>query len=353
MHSAIFYTTSELAWTAMRADILASRKSIYWESYIFVDDVQPHGFIDLLILKSREGVRVKVITDPIGSFSLAEDAISRLRDAGVELLYFNHPLPWFYPTRWLYWLLVRTHRKLLVIDDAIGFIGGVNVGNAYRRWLDLHVRVTQPKIVRQFVRSFARLYRLCGGTDRIIVPPKTASRAKLWLLEHLPFHGRLKLKKFYLAQCASAKRHICIATPYFIPHRWLMSAFCAATRRGVIVEIILPLRTDIGILDFANRVSARRGARFGVRFFFVPDMIHAKALLVDDRAGLVGSNNLDARSFDYSAEASVVFRDPHMVGDLRDIFEHWKSMTTPYIPPAPRWYDVIFIWIVRVLQPIL
>ncbi|MBI2406395.1 MAG: hypothetical protein HYV25_02325 [Candidatus Harrisonbacteria bacterium] len=158
----------------------------------------------------------------------------------------------------------------------------------------------------------------------------------------------------YKAACARAKKRIVIATPYFVPHHWLMKELKRAVRRGVAVEMVLPRSTDIRVLDIANKVFAGLGDKAGLKFFFVPDMIHAKALLIDDTEGMVGSNNIDARSFDYNVESSVSFRDEGMVKDLRGVLEHWKSVAKPYAPPEPRrWYHAALELLFKLAQPIL
>lgn len=174
-------------------------------------------------------------------------------------------------------------------------------------------------------------------------------------LEHYPAGGRSYLRRFYKEKCASALRRIVIATPYFVPHLWLMRSLKRAIARGVSVEVILPKTTDIKLLDLANTAFMELGAKAGIKFFLFPEMIHAKVLLVDDREGLVGSNNIDARGFDYNLEASVTFSDEQMVGDLRTIIENWKQAATPYQPKARQksWYERLLVALVRMLQPFL
>ncbi len=353
-----FYITSESAWDGMREAIAAAKKSIYWESYIFIDDAPTHRFLDLLKERARQGVKVKVVLDSIGSFQFWNDIRGNLAAHGIELLFFNRLLPWWNPHRLRRWWFLRTHRKLLVVDGQTGFIGGVNVGVQYAKWHDLHLRL-EGAIVRRFVKSFARSYRLAGGRDRLYMPPKNhnerISPMKVALLEHYPAGGRSYLRKFYKEKCSAALRRIVIATPYFVPHRWLMRSLKKAIARGVSVEVILPGAGDLKLLNLANSAFMELGARIGIKFFLFPEMIHAKALLVDDQEGMVGSNNIDAMSFDYNLETSVIFSDEHMVGDLRTIIENWKTLSVPYRPETrkKRWHERALFWLVRMLQPFL
>lgn len=348
-----FYANSERAWNAMRDAIANAKESIYWESYIFIDDALGRAFLDLLKARAAAGVRVKLILDSVGSFQMFSSFAGELASRGVEVLYFNRLLPWWNPARLRMGFFMRTHRKLLVIDGKMGFVGGVNIGGKYRRWHDLQLEV-RGNVVRSFTRSFAKSYRICGGADRINIPPRVLTGMDVAFLDHWPARRKNILKKYYKAACVSARTRIVIATPYFVPHYWLMKLLRQAARRGIAVEVILPQSTDIRLLDLANKVFAGLGVRAGLRFFFVPEMIHAKALLIDEREGMVGSMNIDARSFDYNVESSVAFRDEGMVKDLRGVLEHWKSVAKPYAPPTPRrWYHAALELLFKLAQPIL
>lgn len=337
----------------MRDAIVSAKESIYWESYIFINDALGREFLTLLKEKAGEGVQVKLILDNIGSFQVFSSFVDELAAHGVEVLYFNRLFPWWNPARLRMGWLTRTHRKMLIVDGKIGFIGGVNIGGRYRRWHDLQLEV-RGNVVRSFVKSFVKSYRICGGVSRLIIPPRTLTRMDVVFLDHWPARRKNILKAYYKKACAAAEKRIVIATPYFVPHHWLIKLLRNAVLRGVAVEVILPQATDIRLLDLANKVFAGLGARDGLRFFFVPEMIHAKALLVDDREGMVGSMNIDAWSFDYNVESSVAFRDGQMVKDLRSVLARWKSIAQPYTSLTPRrWYHALLEFLFNVAQPIL
>ncbi len=338
--------------------IREAKRSIYWEVYIFIDDATAHHFLDLLKQKAREGVSVKIVLDSLGSFQIFGNLQAELKTYGIELLYFNRLLPWWNPQRFRRWWLLRTHRKLLVVDGLVGFVGGVNIGKRFAKWHDLHLRI-EGAVVRRFVKSFAKSYRVCGGRDRLYFPPKKtekfSEKMNVLFLEHWPVGGRSVLKKFYKEKIAAATQTIVIATPYFVPHGWLMGAIARAIKRGVRVEVILPRKTDLKLFDIANNVFIEWGFRMGIKFFILSEMIHAKALLVDEREGIVGSNNIDAMSFDYNLEAGVSFGDRKMVDDLKNILENWKANSIAYREPAGgrRWYHGIVVWMIKLIQPLL
>src|SRR3989344_8687832 len=160
-----FYTITEKAWQAMLEAIKGAQRSIYLETYIFEDDLTSRRFLDVLNEKSRQGIVVKIIIDSIGSFWFRSKTKKELEKSGVEVLFFSPLIAWrnpYYLIRkfWFY----RTHRKILVVDEEIGFLGGVNIGQKFAQWLDLHIQLTGP-VVRHLVKSFRRSYRFCGGKD--------------------------------------------------------------------------------------------------------------------------------------------------------------------------------------------
>jgi cardiolipin synthase len=341
-----FYTNSESAWLAMLEAIKQAQKSIYWEIYIFEDDFSPqYNFFQVLGEKARAGVKIRIVLDGFGSMYLSNNTINNLRSAGAEVLFFNS---WFR----------RIHRKVLVIDEEIAFLGGVNVGKSYIKWLDLHLRLTGKKIVRSLVKSFSRSYFYCGGTDPYLLALRAESNARktgIWLLENFPWMGKFMLRSYYKEQIALAKERVVLVTPYFVPHRWLVHSLQMAQARGVSIEVIIPQNTDPKILSFANHVFVSSLNKTGIKFFMTKDMIHAKAILIDNRVGLVGSNNIDGLSFDINAEAGISFEKKEMIRDLKNIIEIWKGDSTLFKHNGEYegWYYKIIEKIVRFIQPIL
>lgn len=345
-----FFTTSEKAWAAMLESIVEAERSIYLESFILTDDDVTHHFFEILKQKAREGVSVKIIIDTVGHFWYGSVNKKEFEEAGAEVLFFN---------RWLY----RSHRKVLIVDEKTAFLGGVNVRGEYAKWLDLHVRIG-GLLVKRLLHSFSRVYALSGGRDNSVLGlrknlelPKARRaiyKAKSWLIERWPIKGSSALQEYYKKKCAQAKRSIVVVTPYFIPHKWLISSLKMAADRGVGVEVIVPQKTDTWIADVAHRVFAQ-DLSF-IKFFFLKKMNHAKVLLVDDAEGMVGSNNIDAQSFDFNLEASVVFNQKNMIGDLKGIIKEWKDGAAPLdlgVAGKRSWYYAVIGWFIKLVQPIL
>lgn len=331
-----FHTVSSGAWDAMLDAIKSARKSIYWECYILLDDIPTHNFFEILKEKARQGVRVKIIADALGSFWLSAEMINELTVAGAEVLFFNHLAPWWNWRRFRHQWFNRNHKKILIIDEEIGFIGGVNVARRFARWLDLHVEL-RGLIVRGLIKSFAKSYKICGGKDEYLLRMANskwhiAGKSKLQILEHWPFR-RPFLRQYYLQHLNNAQKEVVIATPYFIPHWWLIQSLKKSARRQIKISIILPDKTDHWISTWANHIFASlvKEKISSINFYFTSQMIHAKVLLVDDREGLIGSNNIDAQSFDYNTEGGLVFQHKRMLADLKAILNRWKADSELFI----------------------
>jgi cardiolipin synthase len=340
----LFYTSSKSAWAGLLSTIASAEKSIYLEMYIFLDDT-PEGVVlmETLMAKAERGVQVKMILDRFGSYGLSNATRDKLKKAGIELLFFSK-------------FFRRLHRKLVVVDEKIGFLGGVNIHKDARLWDDLLIKV-EGRIVHSMIRSFRRIYKQCGGKDAHILDFKQKAilgKTRVWLFEHVPYIRAPRLRDTYSEVIEQAKESIVLVTPYFLPHRWMTQHLREAVARGVRVEVIVPEKTDYSLLTKANMRYMTMLSPDGVHFLQTKTMNHAKVLLVDNKLGLVGSQNIDALSFDFNAEIGVFFTNPEMVRGLRKIVEQWKLSATTFIPAKKISIgDQIISFIIRLLQPFL
>ncbi|MEI8103417.1 MAG: phosphatidylserine/phosphatidylglycerophosphate/cardiolipin synthase family protein [Candidatus Moraniibacteriota bacterium] len=340
------FTTSVKAWDGMLRAIRDARQSIYLEMYIFHPNTTggEHDFLSALETKVLDGVRVVLVLDAFGSkeFRLSPHA-KRLEQAGVEIIFYSH---WFR----------HIHRKLLVIDETVAFIGGVNIGQKYASWNDLQVRLKGKLLVNRILASFAVTYAIAGGQDTdILAFQKRPLERKLkwWLVEHWPAHNIHSLRKHYVEKIGQAQKSIRIITPYFTPPRWLISLLDNAIRRGVQVEIIIPQKSD-----FINRINYRYAYTLnaiGVQFFLAKKMNHSKLLLIDDAIGLIGSQNLDFLSFQLNSEIGVFFEDKKLIHELEVLWERWKKQSVPFSPSHYRMKLIDYFILVgmKILHPIL
>lgn len=310
------YTTSQTAWDGMFKAMTEATRSVYLEMYVFLDDTQTtHNFLKLLKDKASAGLEVVVIADSYGSSSLRKEAVGELRAAGVEFIYFSH---WFR----------HTHRKILIIDNKIAFIGGVNIYEKIRIWQDIQIKL-QGKIISPLLKSFAYGYEMAGGKKESILKFSRlplVQKIKSWIVDN--FVGTTKmyyLNNYYKKRIIEAQTSIIIVTPYLLPPRWLIALLDNACHRGVKVEILIPNDTDVKPLNKINYLNACRLSAVGVKFYLLPLMNHAKIMLIDETEGVIGSQNMDVLSFNWNLEAGVFFRQKDLVNDLEKIINQWKA----------------------------
>lgn len=340
-----FYTTSQKAWDAILKNLAKAQESIYLEMYIFLGDTsQSHNFLGVLEERARAGVKVALVLDAYGSRELKRENAEALRQAGVELLFFSQ------------WIR-RTHRKLVIIDRKLAFLGGVNIEEKTRLWQDLQVKLS-GRIVTPLVHSFAYAYQRAGGKDKkILACSRRPLRKKLksWALYNFGFgEKRYRLNNYYQRKISEAQESIKIVTPYLLPPRWLMASLDEAIHRGVKVEIVIPEHTDIKSLDQINYINACRLHDIGVEFFFLPSMNHAKAMLIDGNEAVVGSQNLDILSFNFNSELGVFFQQKEAVSSLAKIINRWQAQShRPHLDLTHlNWRKKVMILLLRLFFPI-
>lgn len=340
-----FFANSQKSWQAMYDVMLSAKKSIYLEMYIFQDDMVDFNFLSLLKEKAKSGVRVRVILDSFGSNSLSKNTILEIRGSRVELIFLSY-------------FFHHTHRKILIVDEKIAFIGGVNFHQSALLWNDLMVQVKGP-LVFFIVKSFAKVYGECGGKDSLIL---IQNKNKIfidtvhdWLVEHNPVKNRYNLKKIYRKHLSHAKTNIVLVTPYFQPKRWLIAELHQAHIRGVNVEILVPRNTDSYFIDRVNYFFMNRLSKLGINFYIEPQMNHAKIMIIDGVEAIVGSNNLDYLSFELNSEVGIFFNQPIALHKILDIIRSWKKDTTLFDTKTykMRWYDYILYLIIKVFYKIL
>ena len=327
-----FFTSSQKAWKTMFETVTNAQKSIYLEMYIFQDDMREFNFFHLLKEKAKQGLRVRLILDSYGSAGLSDKAISELKETGVEILSLSY-------------LLHRMHRKILVVDERIAFIGGVNLHQNSRFWNDLMVRI-KGNLVKKVVISFAKSYLNAGGKDPLFLEKNkkiTETKTDTWIVEHSPVRRKFHFKRIYKKYLNKAEDSIILITPYFIPKRWLSATLHQAVLRGVKVEVLVPKNTDHFINDSVNYFYIYKLSKLGIKFYMEEKMNHAKAIIIDKKEAMVGSQNLDFLSFDFNSEVGIFFKDLETVSKLCRIAEEWKkdSVLFDYKTYQPKWFDYI------------
>ena len=308
---------------AMLAAIDAARASLLLEMYLVHSGLVATRFIDALTAAARRGVRVCVVFDAFGSLGLARADRRRLAEAGVELRFFN-PLE---PRKRLGNLL-RDHRKLLITDGRMVFVGGTGLTDEFAPtaarpgWRDLMVRIEGP-VVADWQRAFARIWRREGAPLELAPPPPCEPRAgaagRLSLSEA---RQRSVLANGVLRRLDSSIQRAWIMSAYFVPARRFRAALGRAARRGVDVRLLAPgARTDHPWVRYASRRFYAPMLRSGVTIYeYQPAMLHGKVILCDDWVSL-GSSNLDRWSLRWNLEANQEIADTRCADEVAALFE--------------------------------
>lgn len=309
---------------ALKRDLLSAENFINLQYYIFENDNIGYEIADILKEKARNGVKVRVIYDHVGSFHVNSHFFRSLRSAGVEAYPFFKVafIPLASKVNW------RNHRKLIVIDGKVGYIGGMNIadryidgGKKFKLWRDCHLRVKGPAVAA-LQYSFARDWNFMGRELLEDTPtPTIEGNAGIQLVTGGPVNQWNTLAQVFAKAISTATRRIWIQTPYFLPPEYMTSALQSAALSGVDVRIMLPRRSDSMLLSLASRSYFAELLRSGVKFyFFEPGMLHSKMMIIDDEISTVGSTNFDFRSFEHNFEGNFLIYSGEFNKELREVF---------------------------------
>jgi cardiolipin synthase len=320
-------TADEKAFARVEECLRNASHRIWAEYYLIRRDETGHRFLNLLAEKARAGVEVRLIYDAIGSFRMNRQRLQAVIDAGgrcVEFLPLN-------PLRKRWSVHLRNHRKLIVIDGQVAFTGGMNVGDEYsgrarRRgtlhFSDTHLRLAGP-CVDDLEEVFAEDWHFATG-DVLELPERQAARqgnACVAIVPSGPDQLRNASQFNYFAGITSARRSVWLTSPYFIPDEAILSALVSAALKGIDVRILVPAVSDVLLEGPAGRSYYRQLLDTGGRIFeYLPSMLHAKTMVVDERLALIGSANIDMRSFNLNFEVGALIDDADVATALRSCF---------------------------------
>jgi len=323
---------------SMLEAIRSAQRSICLETYILAADATGDRFKSVLIERAQAGVTVRVIYDAVGSFGLPGNWVDDLRAAGCEVVDFNPIAPW----RAKFRLSHRDHRKIIVVDDAVAFTGGLNISNDYAAvddggvgWHDMHCRVVGP-IVTDLARMFRRSWLRAGGSY-YPAPPAVQEAARgagtsfVRLIDNTRRRQRSTTRRAYLHVLRAAREAVWIANAYFLPDRGLRRAMSRAARRGVDVRVIVPGTSDVRVIEWASFYVLRGLAKQGVKVMrWRGPMMHAKTAVVDATWSTIGSYNFDSMSRFNNLEVTVEILDPAVGHALVANFERDMENADPY-----------------------
>lgn len=321
-------TNGDATFSSFIDSLLKAEHHIHMEFFIIKNDDIGNRIKDILIQKAKKGVKVRVIYDAVGSWKLGKTYIEGLKDAGVEIFpFYPVALPLF--TRDLNY---RNHRKIIVIDGDIGFVGGLNIGDEYLGkssklgfWRDTHLKIQGEAVLSLqsiFLNDWAYVSER-NIKDNLAYYPKNKNYGSQMaqIVSSGPDAMAFNMLQAYFQMISSADERIWITTPYLVPEDGLMLAFKTAAMSGVDVRIIIPDKPDHFFVYWASRDNIEELLEAGVKIYeYKKGFIHSKIVLVDDVLSTVGTANLDIRSMEINFEVNAFLYDRQSMERLEKDF---------------------------------
>lgn len=305
----------------------AAKSTVHFATFIYGAGEVPDTFAGALIAAARRGVTVRAVLDSNGAANAPRELIKKMTDAGCQV-------SWFLRAQWYDWERYnhRSHRRLLVVDGAVGFTGGVGIaddwsgnGDNPKHWRDTHVRITGPSVA-SLQSAFIDSWNSCTNElplDAVLFPPlEPQGSIPICIVQSNPSGGTSSAQRAYAALLAGAGRTLAISNAYFLPSPPFVEALIRAKARGVDVKVIMPG-------PYHDEPAVRRASRRtwepllagGVELYeHQRTMIHAKVVVVDGLVTSIGSINFDPRSFTLNAECAAVMLDEKIAGDAMRVF---------------------------------
>ncbi len=357
------FTSGQEKFDALKRDMLAAKEYIHLQYYIFARDKIGREIRDILVQKAQEGVKVRVIYDHIGSFLLNMSFFRKMRKAGVEAYPFLKVTIMEFANR-LNW---RNHRKMVIIDGKIGYIGGMNIADRYVTgskhklpWRDTHLRIT-GNALKGLQYSFAvdwnfmKRSLLTETTLTHEVPP--GSPDGMQIVSSGPTGRWNAISHVFLKAIANAKRSIYIQTPYFLPTDGLLKVLQSAALAKIDVRLMVPRTPDSRLLKYSSYSYIKECLQAGIKvYFYEHTMMHAKSVIVDDEFVTTGSTNFDFRSFEHNFECNVMVYSKQFNERMKRIFmadlKNCTRITLPHWRRRPA-QQRAFESLARLMSPIL
>lgn len=358
------YTSGYEFFPALLHEISKAKDHIHITSYIIEDDPLGRLIRDALIEKARQGIEIRFLYDDVGSWKMKENFFELMREEGIEV----HP---FMPVRFPAFtskVNYRNHRKIIVIDGKIGFVGGMNLALRYvkgekgEKWRDTHVKITGAAVYglqRAFLVDWFYADRTLITNRKYY--PDTAIKANNNLIQIVtssPTNVWAELEQGYIKVLLSAKRYVYMETPYFLPTEPILFALRTAALSGVDVRLMVPFKMDSKLVQLASQSYLNQIIASGVKVLcYKNGFNHSKLLVSDDNVATIGSANIDFRSFENNFEANAFFYDKTMAEWVKNIFFTDESQCIPLqnIKEINHNSFIYRLWesIVRLLSPLL
>lgn len=323
------YTDAESKFDDLFEDIINATDSIHLIYFIIRDDVVGNKLLDLLTQRAKEGIKVRLLYDDIGSFTTKRTVFDDLKAAG------GHVTP-FFPFKIGTYSKInhRNHRKIVVIDGKIGYMGGINVGDEYfgkkrlSPWRDTHIKIIGPS-VKYLQKAFSLDWLFSTNEDisqslarYFPLSERSEKNKRIQIVCSGPDSKEEANKCAIIKMINSAKNHIYIETPYFIPDQSFMNALKLASKSGVDVRVIIPGIPDKKYVYYSTESYIGELLSAGIRVYKYNGFIHAKMVTVDKDVVTIGTTNIDIRSFQLHFEVNAFIYDCATTNECNEIFKN-------------------------------
>ncbi len=316
-------------------EISKAKKSIFLEVYIYQRDSLGQRFLELLTKKASEGLRVELLIDDWGKRKVDLEYFKEFRKAGGIVTFFNKVKLSSLKKGFMHYFH-RDHRKLLLIDERIAFVGSINITHHSFKQRELVL-----KIVGEDVKVFKRIFLQNKSAARRFFEwkvlfsknDKKFSAVKLnnlKIIRSIPFIANKRVRKEYINLISKAKKNILIETAYLVPDFKIRKALADASKRGVNVSIITSIRSNHVILDIIAGNFFRFYYNNGIKLYFYPAMLHSKCMVVDDYVAIIGSTNLDYLSLNNLFELDLVVYDYKTVHAIKSSILHSRRISVKF-----------------------
>ncbi len=351
---------------ALLAAIGEARQHIHVDMYIFADDALGNLVADALIDKARQGVEVRVIYDDVGCWNVSHLFFERMREEGIEVSSF---LPVRFPS-FTSKVNYRNHRKIVVIDGMVGFIGGMNIALRYVKgtgtmpWRDTMLKVSGGAVIA-LQRAFLVDWYFVDRTllsDRKYYPSAlrgegVSNNCLAQVVTSGPVTPYPEIMQGFVRIILGARRYLYLETPYFLPNDSVLFALKTAALAGVDVRVLCPRYSDARFVEWASRSYLREVYEAGVKVsLYKPGFLHSKLMVCDDAITTSGSTNLDFRSFENNFEANIFFYDEGLALRMKKVFlrDEEQSVLLKDVPGRLNSRFVVRLWesITRMLSPL-
>ncbi len=357
-----FYTDGYQFFPALLSDIKTAQNHIHIDMYIFAEDALGMMVADALIDKAREGVEVKLVYDDVGCWNVSHHFFERMREEGIEVMPF---LPVHFPS-FTSKVNYRNHRKLIIIDGKVGYIGGMNIALRYVKgtgtlpWRDTMVKVSGGGVLalqRAFLVDWYFVDRTLLSDRKYYPRSEVVNDSLVQVVTSGPVTPHPEIMQGYVRMILGARNYLYIETPYFLPNEPVLFALKTVAQAGIDVRVICPYKSDAKFVEWASRSYLREVQEAGVKvYLYKTGFLHSKLLVSDDSISTCGSTNLDFRSFENNFEANIFFYDKAIALRMKQLFwdDQQQSVLLSEIPERMQGNFLKRLWesVTRMLSPL-